>query len=178
MPKPRKYVPTSEQVETGRWRETRQFEVEVDDPLRWSDLHFRECFDWLKKSPMSPYQNAPFALLQALGCDTLKSRRYMNSMLCNRNGPMQLQYRTRFRLTARFKRVLAGKFTFTFRFKREGYKVFTDPDPKPIPYPNWLRGSIDLTGPAALRMGKSEIKLLPRHDPESLQRLMNPWGTR
>ena len=153
-----------------------------DTDLVWSDAHFRYCWAWLLTSDQSPYKGSPAMIVHGLGVPKHKMRNW--KFRFRKTEPFDMAFATRMRMTARFKKVMNG-LVETIAVRRDKLGRVLECEVRPVAYPKPLncppfyRGSISM-GRNGMKviLKRTDAIMAPKHNPEGIQRLTNPFGVR
>lgn len=153
-----------------------------DEERVWNDAHLRFCFYWLVGNQQSPFYRGRLMLMAALNIRKEKRLDWIRKFRDKR--PMAIYYKTRVVLTARFKEILAGVYVpKVLKRGSDGrilkFEIEVSLDPKPLNCPPFYVGRINLgqNGPK-VTFRRTDVIMVPRHNPEGMARLLNPFGRR
>lgn len=147
-----------------------------DTDLAWNDEHLSFAYFWLVENDQSPYKGAPSVLFKAMDVDNVFHATLRKQFRARK---LFIRFSVRIRLTAKFKLVLAGNFIPRIdKVDKNGRvraaTIVIATDPKPLPIPNWIKGSVRLTGKGLQLM----VKATPVLHNTDKNKLTNPFGAR
>jgi hypothetical protein len=152
----------------------------ADDEKAWSDRHLQHVWLWLTTNPNSPYKGSPTMILTAMGIDRAYWSGFKRSF---GSGDFHwYRFSVRLRITAALQKILSGIIMPVVKKRdKRGYvldfELQTIDVPHPLQCPPFYQGSIRITTRGLqVSLKRTDPVMAPRHDPESRNRLLNPFG--
>jgi hypothetical protein len=156
--------------------------IHNDSDMMWSDAHFRHCWNWLLNSDQSPCKGSPAMIVHGLGIRRAKMQDWKRRF--GRADPFDMAYKTRMRMTARFKRLLSGVVEVVpTKINKNGMVIGCEVrplvHPRPLNCPAFYRGSIAI-GRHGMKvvLKRTDAVMATKHNPDGIARLTNPFGVR